>query len=359
MTEAWNNVLAFTERYPYAEALGIVVVALLLALIADRVLSGTVSRIVARSETDFDDDLVRILHRPIFSTIALIGLTMAFYRLELEAGIESAAVTVVQTILVIVWVAFAVRFFRMVLSAMRTNPSRFEIVQQTTEPLLSNAMAVLAFVVGAYSILVIWDINITGLVASAGIVGLALGFAAQDTLSNLFAGVAILSDRPYQIGDFIILDTGERGQVTRIGLRSTSLLTRDDVEISIPNAIMGSTKIVNEAGGPPQQYRVRAAVGVAYGSDIDEVTEILVSIGANHPLILPHPVPQVRFLAFGDSSLDFELQCWIKQPVDRGVVLHELNSAIYHIFNERGVKIPFPQRDIHIKQAPPSSSTSD
>ena len=148
----------------------------------------------------------------------------------------------------------------------------------------------------------IWDINVTGLVASAGIVGLALSFAAQDTLSNLFAGVAIMSDRPYELGDFIILDSGERGEVTKIGLRSTRLLTRDDVEISIPNGVMGATKIVNEAGGPPSRYRIRTQVGVAYGSDVDQVAEVLVSVAADHAKVLKSPEPRARFRAFGTQQ---------------------------------------------------------
>lgn len=162
----------------------------------------------------------------------------------------------------------------------------------------------LFFVVASYAILLVWDINITGLVASAGILGLALGFAAQDTIGNLFAGIAILADRPYKIGDFIILDTGERGKVTRIGLRSTSLLTRDDVEVSIPNGVMGSSKIVNEAGGPPGRYRIRTQVSAAYGSDIELVVEVLMAAAYDHRHTLAHPAPRVRFRTFGDSGLD-------------------------------------------------------
>ncbi len=181
---------------------------------------------------------------------------------------------------------------------------------------------------------------------------MALSFAAQDTLSNLFAGVAILADRPYKIGDFIVLDSGERGQVTHIGLRSTRLLTRDDVEVSIPNGVMGHAKIVNQAGGPPRRFRVRVAVGVAYGSDIDKVMEILNGIAADHPKVYSTPEPRVRFRRFGESSLDFELLCWIERPVDQGLLSHELHCEIYKRFLTECVQIPFPQRDLHIKQMP-------
>ena len=180
--------------------------------------------------------------------------------------------------------------------------------------------------------------------ASAGIVGLALSFAAQDTLGNLFAGIAIVTDKPYRIGDYIVLDSGERGEVTHIGLRSTRLLTRDDVEISIPNGIMGKAKIVNESGGPHTKYRVRVAVGVAYGSDIDQVIAVLMQDRDDPRGGLPHPEPRVRFRQFGSSSLDLELLCWIEQPALRGVILHELNCEVYRRLAARESRFRSPSR---------------
>ena len=357
MSEVWRDVTDFFERFPYLEALAIVVVFAVLARLVDRLLTGSLRRFAARSDTEFDDRLVELLHRPIFTTVGLVGLILATYRLDLSPTLERNTVLAVQSILVIVWVVFALRFLRLSLGTMRRSPDRFGIVQQSTEPMLSNAAAVVFFGAAVYAILVIWDINVTGLVASAGIVGLALGFAAQDTLANLFAGVAILSDRPYEIGDFIILDSGERGEVTKIGLRSTRLLTRDDVEVSIPNGVMGSTKIVNEAGGPAR-YRIRTAVGVAYGSDIDEVVAVLTDVAESHPKTLRDPEPGVRFRKFGDSSLDFELLCWIERPVDRDLVLHDLNSEIYRRFNAQGITIPFPQQDLHLKELPSTDRPS-
>jgi small-conductance mechanosensitive channel len=217
---------------------------------------------------------------------------------------------------------------------------------------MRNLATVFLLLAGAYSILVAWDIDVTGLVASAGIVGLALSFAAQDTLSHLFAGVAILADRPYRIGDFIVLDTGERGQVTAIGLRSTRLMTRDDVEVSIPNGVMGGAKIVNESGGHDTKFRVRATVGVAYGSDVEHVLEILESIATENEELCDEPAPRARFRTFGASSLDFELLAWIPEPSLRGLRVHEMNCEIYRRFNAEGITIPFPQQDVWIKELP-------
>lgn len=348
----WQTAVAFLQPYPYLQAGLIILVFLFLAVLVDRLITGVISRVVARTQTTLDDRLISIMHRPIFTTVAMVGLIIATVQLDLPQFLLLATIGVIKTLLVLVWLTFGLRLSSIMLGAMKGQEDRFQFVQQTTEPLLKNAVAVLMFVAATYTILIAWDVNVTGLVASAGILGLALSFAAQDTIANLFAGVAILADRPYQIGDFIIIDSGERGQVTHIGLRSTRMLTRDDVEVSIPNSVMGNAKIVNEAGGPPQRYRIRTSVGVAYGSNIDKVMDVLRDVAKNQPEVHLDPEPRVRFRSFGESSLDFDLLCWIEQPADRGRVAHELNCAIYKQFEAAGVSIPFPQRDLYIKEMP-------
>jgi small-conductance mechanosensitive channel len=222
--------------------------------------------------------------------------------------------------------------------------------------LLQNVGRIILIALAIYFVFLAWDIQVTAWLASAGIVGLALGLAAKDTLSNLFAGVSIVADSPYKTGDFIILDTGERGIVTHIGLRSTRLLTRDDVEVTIPNGILGNSKITNEAGGPSQKHRIRIAVGVAYGSDIDRVISTLEGVAAANKEVCKLPAPRVRFRNFGDSSLDFELLCWIERPIDSGRLRHELNCAVYKGFIEHNIVIPFPQRDLHVRTMPPGEN---
>jgi small-conductance mechanosensitive channel len=192
----------------------------------------------------------------------------------------------------------------------------------------------------------------TAWLASAGIAGIAIGFAAKDTLANLFSGVFILADGPYKIGDYVVLESGERGKITQIGIRSTRLLTRDDVEVTIPNAIMGNTRVVNESGGPHEKYRIRVQVAVAYGSDIDQVREVLMGIAASSEAICRDPEPRVRFRTFGASGLDFELLCWVENPELRGRVLDALNSAVYKRFMAEGIEIPYSKHDIYIKEMP-------
>ena len=187
--------------------------------------------------------------------------------------------------------------------------------------------------------------------ASAGIAGFAVAMAAKDSLSNLFGGVTIFLDRPFQTGDYIVLDDNERGEVVQIGLRSTRIKTRDDVMITIPNSIITNTKIVNQSS-PEPMFRVRIKLGVAYGSDIKQVETILIGQVRSNPLAAQHPDPRVRFRNFGDSALEFELLCWAKRPHDRGKLMHELNTSIYNAFAEAGIQIPFPQRDVYIRSLP-------
>jgi len=339
----------------YLQAAAIAVAFILLGKIADLVLSKAIAQIVSRSKTEFDDELVALLHRPIFVTFILTGLAMATHRLGMPAAPQYITLGILRTIAIFVWYGFFNSLSGLVLAAIKRARTS-GMLHASMMPLIGTIVKVLLIALAAYFVFLAWDINITAWVASAGIVGLALSFAARDTLSNLFAGVSMAADAPYKSGDFIILESGERGMVTNIGLRSTRILTRDDVEITIPNGVIGNGKIINEAGGPSARHRIRTAVGVAYGSDIDQVIETLAAIADDHDEVCKKPEPRVRFRRFGDSSLEFELLCWIDQPVDRGRISHELNCAVYKAFQRTGIVIPFPQRDLHVRSMPAQES---
>ncbi|MDE0789194.1 MAG: mechanosensitive ion channel family protein [Woeseiaceae bacterium] len=335
----------------YLQAAIIAAAFIVVGKIADWVISGIISRFARRSTNDFDDQLVSLVHKPIFMSFVLLGLSLGARRLGLPDVPTFITIGILKTLAIFVWYSTFMSLMSLVVSVFSKTRDR-KIVQTGMLPLLHNVMKIIVFALAVYFLFLAWNIDVTAWLASAGIVGLALSFAAKDTLSNLFAGVSIIMDSPYKAGDFIILDTGERGLVTDIGLRSTRILTQDDVEITVPNGIIGNGKIINEAGGPPAQHRIRAAIGVAYGSDLDQVIAVLSTVAAKHPEILDTPEPRVRFRTFGDSSLNFELLGWIAQPVDRGRVTHELNCAIYRALNENEISIPFPQRDLHVRSMP-------
>jgi MscS family membrane protein len=188
------------------------------------------------------------------------------------------------------------------------------------------------------------------LVAGLGVGGIAVALAGKEALANLIGGIIILLDRPFKVGHVILLGHEEHGVVVEIGLRSTRIRTRDDVLISIPNSTIVSSKVTNQSA-PIDELRIKVDVGVAYGSDVEEVDEALLHTAENTDLVVSVPAPSVRFRRFGASALEFQLLCWIKDPETRGKVIDKLNRGIYDELAKRGVKIPFPQRDIHIRTA--------
>ena len=335
----------------YLQAAIIAAIFIFVGKIADWIISGIIGRIARRSSNNFDDQFVKLLHRPVFLSFVLLGLALAARRIGLPDTPLFITIGILKTIAIFVWYGALNTLLDLVISLFgRARDSK--VLQTGMRSLLHNVMKIILVALTVYFIFLAWKIDVTAWLASAGIVGLALSFAAKDTLSNLFAGVSIIVDAPYKTGDYIILESGERGVVTEIGLRSTRLLTRDDVEITVPNGIIGNGKIINEAGGPSEHHRIRVAVGVAYGSDIDHVIATLESVATENTDVLKNPAPRVRFRAFGDSSLNFELLGWIARPVDRGRVNHELHCAIYKAFRKSNIEIPYPQRDLHVRTMP-------
>lgn len=352
LTKTIHDYLSLIGPYPYLKALIIIVFFILFGKVVDWLITGFIAQLVRKTRTGFDDQVLKLLHRPIFLTVLLIGLSIATIELELEQRITLITVRVLRTIAVLVWFRFALRLIKLVIDEFEQNDKRFFFVTLTTKPLIINTLTLILVAISTYIIFLIWNINITAWIASAGIIGLALSFAAKDTLANIFGGVTIFADKPFKVGDYINLDTGERGVITHIGVRSTRILTRDDIEITVPNGILATTTIVNESGGPHEKFRIRVRVGIAYGSDIDRVENLLLEIGRGHKEVCETPQPRVRFRQFGSSSLDYELLCWVERPVLRGRILHELNREVYKAFDREKIQIPFPQQDIYIKQLP-------
>ncbi len=352
MTLRFEELLDLVARIApnrYLQALLIILLFYTLAKIVDLIIRRFVRRWIAMTHFTLDDQLVDILHKPVFVSIMLVGLALATERIDLPAEVAFITKGGIKTVAIFLWATAAGQLLKMILGLVSHDPRSFAFVQERTLPLFNNLLAIVVVVLAIYFVFLAWDIDVTAWMASAGILGLAISFAAKDTLANLFSGVFIVADAPYKLGDFIVLDSGERGEVTHIGIRSTRLLTRDDVEITVPNSIMGNAKITNESGGPHEKYRIRVKVGVAYGSDIDKVHAVLEEVALTHPDVCREPAPRVRFRAFGDSSLDHELLCWVQKPVLRGRTLHRLNTAIYKRFLAEKIEIPFPQRDVHLR----------
>jgi len=319
------------------------VLAKVFGLLSDRVLR----RLAARTKFDFDDILVDFLHTPIYWTIFLLGVLHAMVLPPLPVPWQFVLPATIKSLLLLVWTVGLIRFLNLL--AERNLAATFTRgkVGKDMFLLIKNIVRVVVAVTGLLWLLSIWQVDLTPLFASAGIAGIAVALAAKDTLANFFGGISLFMDNTFKVGDFIILDTGERGEVVEIGIRSTRVNTRDDVLITIPNSILANAKIINESA-PVPRFRIRVPVGIAYGSDLGKVEEVLLAVTRANPSIAADPEPRVRLRAFADSSVNYELLCWVDDPSLKGREIHNLLKAIYQAFAEHAIVIPFPQRDVHL-----------
>ena len=336
-------------KQPVIQAILYVIGSLTAAKIADWIITTILSRLANRTSSTLDDRIIQILHRPIYYSILFMGLGISITLLQLPEIITFIFIGLFKSMAILIWSVALFQAFMHFINWYSQQTKGKSIIQVHTLPLFDNVGKVIIFMVAVYFIFISWDFNVTGWLASTTIVAMVVALAAKDTVANLFAGFFIMADTPYKPGDYINLDGGERGYVKHIGLRSTRIMTRDDIEITLPNSLIANSKIVNESGGPLERERVRITLSVAYGSDIDQVRSILMDIAQNNENVCKKPEPRMRFRTFGDSGLNIQLLFWIEKPEDRGRITDELNTAIYKRFNKDRIEIPFPQRTLHIK----------
>ncbi|MDT8437661.1 MAG: mechanosensitive ion channel family protein [Wenzhouxiangellaceae bacterium] len=356
LPQTLHPVWAFLADWPPVLALVIVLVGCALALAVHRVVGTACRSIAGRLPLDLGVRLLGIARYLAALLIVYLALAVALQVLGLPGRVADIAVKLLKSVLVLQLMRQGLKAGHLALEVLGHVRDRFAVIEARTLPLFDLLLTVLTIAFATYALLMVWNIDPTAWLASAGVIGIAVGFAARETLANLFGGFSIIADAPYKVGDYIVLDTGERGEVTRVGIRSTRILTRDDVEVTMPNSIMANSKIVNESGGTQERFRIRLAIGVAYGSDIEQIVELLEALASDHPTVSREPTPRVRMRGFGDSSLDFELLCWVDRPVQRGLVTHELYMKIYREFERAGIVIPFPQRDVWMRSEPASET---
>ena len=189
-------------------------------------------------------------------------------------------------------------------------------------------------------------IDLTGIAVIAGFLAVGIGFGLQYIASDIVAGFILLFERPLRVGDRLKIEEIE-GRVERISLRSTRIVTNDEVSVIVPNSDLVRNKVINWSYC--EKVRIRIPVGVAYGSDTQKVTDALIEAARSVDKVLPEPAPKVHFKAFGDSSLDFELLVWINLPHNHPQIRSDINYQIDRLFRLHDIEIPFPQRDLHLR----------
>ncbi len=345
---AYTIKLLETDTQNFIERVAIISIYSLVAWILHFVVIRLLRAAARKTRLPFDDFLLQFLQTPLALTIFLFGCMHATLTEPVpKAPYDFMLPAVIRSGMLLVWVVAILRAMNRLNEISAGILLRREEFDRDLFYMFKNISRIVVVFTSILWILTIWDIAITPIFASAGIAGIAIALAAKDTLANFFGGISIYMDRSYKVSEYIILDSGERGEVVELGIRSTKIKTRDDVLITIPNSIMANSKIINQSA-PKPSFRIRIDVGVAYGSDLDQVEGTLMEVAQRHPGVAKSPNPRVRARKFGESSIDFQLLCWVNDPRVRGRMTHDLIKDIYKTFNERQIVIPFPQRDVHL-----------
>lgn len=216
-------------------------------------------------------------------------------------------------------------------------------VQLSIARLVHYAVLTIGFLV----MLRVLGFQLNQLTLLGGALGVGIGFGLQAIVNNFASGLILLFERPVKVGDTIQIGS-EWGEVKSLGLRATVIQTFDNAEIVVPNSDLITSQVTNWTLAD-RRVRVKIPVGVAYGTDVGKVLDILIACGKANPMVLSTPEPYALFLAFGSSSLDFELRVWIPEFLDKLQVLSDLNQDIDYEFSVNNIEIPFPQSDLHLR----------
>ena len=213
---------------------------------------------------------------------------------------------------------------------------------------IAQVVSNIVLVVGIFIVVENTGIHLAALAVFAGAVGVGLGFGLQNIASNFISGLVILAERPITIGDRVEV-AGIAGQVEHIRARSTVIRTNDNIMMIVPNTKFIDSPVTNWTY-TDRRVRFHIPVGVAYGSDIAKVHDLLLAVGRENPNTLQEPAPSVFLKKFGDNSIDFELVVWSSEMSARpSRYRSDLNFAIVEKFLEAKIEMPFPQRDLHIR----------
>jgi small-conductance mechanosensitive channel len=334
----------------YIVAVVILIIFFVLAQITNFLFNKVFKVLTAKTSTDVDDKVMKILNMPIFYTVVLIGAYQAFNYIEALSRYSGGFERVIKSVTIVIWTYAISKLAQVVIAefgfkfAARTKSS----LDDELMPLFKKLSNIIVYFAGVMILLQTWSLDITPLLASAGIAGFVIAFAAQDTISHLFGGVSIYFDKPFKAGDRIQLESGEIGDVLEIGIRSTRIKTFDETVIVIPNSKIASAKIINY-NQPETKIKTKVQIGVAYGSDADKVKKILLDIAENTEGVEKKPAPSVHFLELGEYALQFLVVAWVNSPKDQFSVKTKINEEIYRRFREEGIEIPYPTQDIYLK----------
>lgn len=317
-----------------------------LALLLRHILSRYLHRLTERNRVPWD----RLFH-PLKNVILFWALLLSIYLLLPFLNIPVHIQQVINKTLLILFVislawtgsSLIIKIIDHYLEKKTGLSTRITLI----EIFVKIVIYILAFVL----ILHILDINITPFITTFGIAGLAIGLALKDTLENFFSGIHILMARQIKPGDFIRLESGEEGFVEDINWRTTTIRTQQNNLIIVPNAKLAQSRILNYHL-PMEELSVLVPIGVSYGSDLEKVERVTLEVARElmktHPAGVPDFEPAIRYNAFGDFSINFNVILRCKQAGDRFLLVHDFLKSLYKRYREEGIEIPFPVRTVYL-----------
>jgi len=307
-------------------------------------------KLVKETETEIDDRIIATAKGPVLFLILILGLYVSGRILGWNTRF-SFYNNIYLTIITLLVFSVIAQIIMILIHGARENISgkNIKVFDNKVFPLFEKALKFVLFVVYLFVLFKIWKIDLTPLLAGAGVMGLAVAFAAQESIANFFGGISLFADKAFEIGDYVIVDDKYRGEIIDLGLRSTKLKTRDDVLVVVPNSVMANSKVINESGITPK-LRVRIDIGVSNDSNLEKVEKVLLDIAKKTDYIEKKPEPRVRYRNFKDFSIHVQLSVWVKRPALRGRIKSYLIKDIHKRFIKEGIKMPYPTQEVRLKK---------
>lgn len=342
-----EQILFYLEN-KYLQAVLIILLFLLAAKLITFISEKYFKKWASKTTTEVDDLIVQRIKPPFSYVMLFVGIKYALKPLALD-GIWFAHLIDSIVIIAFIYIIAVVLDILIEVWALEFAKKTASKLDESLLSLFQKVLKVVFFLVGGIWVLKEWNVEIGPFLASLGIAGFVIGFAMQDSLKNIFGGISLILDKTYQVGDKIKLESGELGEVIEIGIRSTKIRTYDNEVIILPNGKMADSKIQNYVQ-PDLSARAVVDFGVAYGTDIQKVKEVVSKTLKFLEGILDEPVPEAVFLAMGDSALQFKAFLWVADYRDAYDKQIEATEKIYKALNEAGIEIPFPTTTVHLKK---------
>jgi small-conductance mechanosensitive channel len=332
----------------YLKFLFILAVSILVAFIVKTVMRQVLKPLAKKTKTKIDDLIIKSISSIIFYIVVILGFKIGIQHFEFETSIYS---NLVNTLFILIIVVMVLRII--------TNFSKHWLhewadkTESTADdrliPLVAKILKSITIILGFFFVFDTWNINISPLLATAGIAGIAIGFAVRDSLANVLGGIQLVLDKTFKVGDKVELESGEMGVILDIGIRSTKLKTYDNEVIYIPNGSLANTKIKNFTV-PDLSLRVNVNFGVEYGSDPDQVRNVVLDAIKKIDTVIEDPEPVVQFLNMSDFSLDFVARVWVQSYTEAYSTKLKVTDEIYSALNKAKIGIPFPTRTVYTKK---------